>query len=416
MSEGVMQADRPEDLDGGTRDLFSKFDPIIQMREGLLSTGQEDPFSLVMEKVLSPTRAVCNGRDTILLGTYNYMGMTFDPDVIAAGQQALADFGAGTTGSRVLNGTYQGHRECEDALREFYAMDHAMVFSTGYQANLGIISTIAGKGDYIVLDIDSHASIWDGCALGNAEVVPFKHNDIEAMEKRLKRIPEGAGKLVILEGVYSMLGDIAPLAEMVKVAKANGAMVLVDEAHSMGFIGEHGRGVCEAAGVIDQCDFIIGTFSKSVGTVGGFCVSNHPKFEILRLVCRPYVFTASLPPSVVATAATSIRKLMDAKDKRDHLWENSKRLHLGLSALGFQLGTDAPQSAIVAVIMPDLEKGAAMWEALLKEGLYVNLARPPATPANMTLLRCSLCAEHTEEQVGTILGMFERAGKAVGII
>lgn len=399
-----------------TPDLLSKFDEIINVRETLLASGVEDPFSLVMEKVLSPTRAICNGRDTILLGTYNYMGMTFDPDVVAAGQQAFADFGSGTTGSRVLNGTYQGHRECEDALREFYGMDHAMVFSTGYQANLGIISTLAGKGDYIVLDIDSHASIWDGCALGNAEVVPFKHNDVEAMEKRLKRIPEGAGKLVVLEGVYSMLGDVAPLAEMVKIAKAHGAMVLVDEAHSMGFIGENGRGVAEQAGIMDDVDFIIGTFSKSVGTVGGFCVSNHPKFEIMRLVCRPYVFTASLPPSVVASAATSIRKLMEGGEKRAHLWENSKRLHGGLRELGFQLGTDTPQSAIVAVIMPDLQRGAAMWEALLTEGLYVNLARPPATPANMTLLRCSLCAEHTTEEVETILGMFERAGKTVGII
>src|SRR6187549_3819919 len=420
MSEGVNQADRPRVSDtaevAAPRDLFSKFDEVIHTRETLLASGVEDPFSLVMERVLSPTRAVCNGRDTILLGTYNYMGMTFDPDVIEAGKRALDNFGAGTTGSRVLNGTYQGHREVEQALREFYAMDHAMVFSTGYQANLGIISTIAGKGDYIVLDIDSHASIWDGCALGNAEVVPFKHNDIVAMDKRLGRIPEGAGKLVVLEGVYSMLGDVAPLTELVAVAKKHGAMVLVDEAHSMGFIGEHGRGVAEAQGVIDQVDFIIGTFSKSVGTVGGFCVSNHPKFEILRLVCRPYVFTASLPPSVVATAATSIRKLMHGSNKRAHLWENSKRLHAGLRQLGFQLGTDEPQSAIIAVIMPDLETGAAMWEALLNEGLYVNLARPPATPAGMTLLRCSLCAEHSSEEVETILGMFERAGKAVGII
>jgi 7-keto-8-aminopelargonate synthetase-like enzyme len=369
-----------------------------------------------MEKVISPTVAVCNGRETILLGTYNYMGMTFDPDVIAAGKQALEDFGAGTTGSRVLNGTYAGHKAVEHALCDFYAMDHAMVFSTGYQANLGIISTMAGKGDYIILDIDSHASIWDGCKLGDAEVVPFKHNDIEAMEKRLKRIPEGAGKLVILEGVYSMLGDIAPLKEMIAVAKAHGAMVLVDEAHSMGFIGPNGRGVAEDQGVLDQVDFVIGTFSKSVGTVGGFCVSNHPKFEILRLVCRPYVFTASLPPSVVATAATSIRKLMNAADKRAHLWENSRTLHGGLKDRGFLLGTDSPQSAIISVIMPDLERGAAMWEALLREGLYVNLARPPATPANMTLLRCSLCAEHSAQQVQTIIGMFERAGKAVGII
>ena len=397
-------------------DLFSKFDPLIQQRETLLATGVTDPYNLVMEKVISPTVAICNGRETILLGTYNYMGMTFDEDVIAAGKDALDKFGSGTTGSRVLNGTYQGHKECEEALKEFYAMDHAMVFSTGYQANLGIISTIAGKGDYVILDIDSHASIYDGCAMGNAEIVAFRHNDVEALEKRLKRLPPEAGKLVVLEGVYSMLGDVAPLKEMIRVSKENGAMVLVDEAHSMGFIGENGRGVAEAQGVIDDVDFIIGTFSKSVGTVGGFCVSNHPKFEILRLVCRPYVFTASLPPSVVATAATSIRKLMHGSNKRAHLWENSKVLHKGLRDLGFQLGTEEPQSAIIAVIMPDLEQGAMMWEALLEEGLYVNLARPPATPANMTLLRCSLCAEHSIEQVGEILGRFERAGKRIGII
>ncbi|WOK35737.1 serine palmitoyltransferase [Sphingomonas sp. C3-2] len=397
-------------------DLFSKFDPLIKQREDLLATGVQDPFSLVMDEVKSPTVAVCNGKETILLGTYNYMGMTFDPDVIAAGKKALDEFGAGTTGSRVLNGTFQGHKEVEDALKEFYAMDHAMVFSTGYQANLGIISTIAGKDDYIILDIDSHASIWDGCSLGNAQIVPFRHNDLDALEKRLKRLPEDAGKLVVLEGVYSMLGDIAPLKEMIAVAKKYGAMVLVDEAHSMGFIGPNGRGVAEEQGVLSDVDFVIGTFSKSVGTVGGFCVSNHPKFEIMRLVCRPYVFTASLPPSVVATAATSIRKLMSGGDKRAHLWENSKRLHKGLQDLGFQLGTEEPQSAIIAVIMPDLERGAAMWEALLREGLYVNLARPPATPANMTLLRCSLCAEHSSDQVETILGMFAAAGRAVGAI
>ena len=397
-------------------DLLSKFDPLIQEREKLLATGVKDPFSLVMEEVLSPTVAICNGKETILLGTYNYMGMTFDDDVRQAGLNALKEFGSGTTGSRVLNGTYSLHRDCEDALKEFYAMDHAMVFSTGYQANLGIISTLAGKGDYVILDIDSHASIYDGCAMGNAEVVAFRHNDVEALEKRLKRLPPEAGKLVVLEGVYSMLGDVAPLKEMVRVCKENGAMILVDEAHSMGFVGDNGRGVAEEQGVIDDVDFIIGTFSKSVGTVGGFCVSSHPKFEILRLVCRPYVFTASLPPSVMATASTSIRKLMHSGNKRAHLWENSKRLHQGLRDLGFTLGTPEAQSAIIAVIMPDLEKGAMMWQALLAEGLYVNLARPPATPANMTLLRCSLCAEHTSEQVDQILGMFEAAGKAVGAI
>ncbi len=397
-------------------DLFSKFDPLIAQRAALLSTGITDPFSLVMQEVKSPTVAVCNGKETILLGTYNYMGMTFDPDVIQAGKDALDTFGAGTTGSRVLNGTFQGHKECEDALKEFYGMDHAMVFSTGYQANLGIISTIAGKGDYVILDIDSHASIYDGCAMGNAEIVAFRHNDVEALEKRLKRLPPEAGKLVVLEGVYSMMGDVAPLKEMIRVSKEAGAMVLVDEAHSMGFIGPNGRGVAEELGVMDDVDFIIGTFSKSVGTVGGFCVSNHPKFEVMRLVCRPYVFTASLPPAVVACSAASIRKLMHGGNKRAHLWENSKTLHKGLRDLGFQLGTPEAQSAIIAVIMPDLERGAMMWEALLHHGLYVNLARPPATPAGMTLLRCSLCAEHTAEQVQQILGIFKSAGEAVGII
>lgn len=397
-------------------DLLAKFDPLIGQREALLATGQRDPFSLVMEEVKSPTVAICNGRETILLGTYNYMGMTFDPDVIAAGKDALDRFGSGTTGSRVLNGTYQGHKACEDALKTFYGMDHAMVFSTGYQANLGIISTVAGKDDYIVIDADSHASIYDGCALGNAQVVRFRHNSVEDLDKRLARLPAEAGKLVVLEGVYSMLGDIAPLDEMVAACKRHGAMVLVDEAHSMGFFGPNGRGVAEEQGVLDDVDFIIGTFSKSVGTVGGFCVSNHPKFEILRLVCRPYVFTASLPPSVVATAATSIKKLMFAGNKRAHLWENSRRLHQGLRDLGFALGTPQAQSAIIAVIMPDLEQGAAMWQALLDNGLYTNLARPPATPANMTLLRCSLCAEHSGEQVGEILDIFEKAGRATGVI
>ena len=398
------------------RDLFSKFDPLIAERDALLDTGVRDPFGLVMEKVLSPTRAIVKGKETILLGTYNYMGMTFDPDVIDAGKRALDEYGSGTTGSRVLNGTYQGHKECEEALKDFYGTKHAMVFSTGYQANLGLMSTIAGKEDYIILDADSHASIYDGCALGNAQIVRFRHNSVEDLEKRLRRLPAEGGRLVVLEGVYSMLGDIAPLKEMVEVSKRHGAMVVVDEAHGMGFFGPNGRGVFEEAGVEDQVDFVVGTFSKSVGTVGGFIVSNHPKFEVLRLVCRPYVFTASLPPSVVATAATSIRKLKYAGNKRAHLWGNSRRLHKGLRDLGFELATPEAQSAIIAVLLPDQDKTVRMWQALLEQGVYVNMARPPATPAGMYLLRCSLCADHTEEQVGQILGMFEAAGRATGCI
>ncbi|WP_116090661.1 serine palmitoyltransferase [Sphingomonas crusticola] len=412
--EDVSLADLPSPH--GPHDLLSKFKPLINEREALLATGVRDPFSIVMTDVKSPTLAVIQGKDTILLGTYNYMGMTFDPDVVAAGKKALDEFGAGTTGSRVLNGTYQGHRECEDALREFYGMKSAIVFSTGYQANLGVISTLAGKGDYIILDADSHASIYDGCWLGNAEIVRFRHNSVDDLDKRLGRLPKEAGKLVVLEGVYSMFGDVAPLPEMVAVAKKHGAMILCDEAHGMGFFGANGRGVYEEMGVEADIDFVVGTFSKSVGTVGGFCVSNHPDFEVLRLVCRPYIFTASLPPSVVATAATSIRKLMHAGDKRAHLWKNSRRLHQGLRDLGYSIATETAQSAIIAVMLPDQERAVSLWQALLEGGVYVNLARPPATPAGTYLLRCSLCADHSDEQVGQILDIFAAAGRAVGCI
>ncbi len=397
-------------------DLMSKFDGLIAERAALLAAGVTDPFAIVMDEVKSPTVAMIKGKETILLGTYNYMGMTFDPDVIAAGKEALDKFGSGTNGSRMLNGTFRDHMEAEAALREFYGTSGAIVFSTGYQANLGMMATLVGKGEYIILDADSHASIYDGCAMGNAEVVRFRHNSVEDLDKRLGRLPAEAGKLVVLEGVYSMLGDIAPLKEMVAVARRHGAMVLVDEAHSMGFFGPHGRGVYEDQGVADDVDFIVGTFSKSVGTVGGFCVSNHPKFDAIRLACRPYIFTASLPPSVVATAATSIRKLMHAHNKRQHLWENARTLHAGLKALGFRLGTDTPQSAIIAVILEDQEQAVAMWQVLLDSGLYVNMARPPATPAGTYLLRCSLCAEHTPEQIARVIGLFEAAGRAVSAI
>ena len=419
MTESGLQAEslpadppaiRPE------HDLLTKFQPIIAEREALAATGVRDPFSIVMEEVKSPTIAVIKGKETILLGTYNYMGMTFDPDVIEAGKDALENFGTGTNGSRALNGTFHDHIDVENALREFYGTTGAIVFSTGYQANLGIISGVAGKGEYVILDADSHASIYDGCAMGNAEIVRFRHNSVEDLDKRLGRLPPEAGKLVVLEGVYSMLGDVAPLRELVAVAKKHHCMVLVDEAHSMGFFGEHGRGVYEDQGLEGDVDFVVGTFSKSVGTVGGFCVSNHPEFEVLRFVCRPYIFTASLPPSVVATAAASIRKLRHAHNKRQHLWENVRTLHAGLTRLGFKLPTETAESAIVAVLLDDQQRAVEMWQALLEAGLYVNVARPPATPAGMFLLRCSVCAEHTSEQIERVIAMFAAAGRATGMI
>jgi glycine C-acetyltransferase/8-amino-7-oxononanoate synthase len=399
-----------------TLDLFEKFDPILNDYNSL-PEGGANPFNVSMEKVLSPTTAIINGRETILAGTNNYMGMTFNAECLAAAQEALHDFGTGTTGSRVLNGTYDSHKKLEQTLKEFYGTAHAIVFSTGYQANLGVISTLAGPKDYVVIDADSHASIYDGCAMGNATVVRFKHNDPDNLDKRLGRIrkndPE-AGILVVLEGVYSMLGDQAPLKELTKISKDHNAYVLVDEAHSIGVFGETGRGVAQEQDVEDQVDFIIGTFSKSVGTIGGYCVSNHPKFEALRLVCRPYMFTASLPPSVVASATKAL-ELIANTNLRSKLLDNSMKLNKGLGRAGFEMGTTG-KSPIAAIIVEDQDTAIAFWGEMIKEGVYVNLALPPATPNRLNLMRCSLSAAHTFEQIDFMLEKFKLVGKRLGLI
>jgi len=395
-------------------DLLDKFDALVEQKASLPFT-KADPFKVVMDEIISETEAIIAGRHTILAGTNNYMGMTFAEDSIQAAKQAIDDFGTGTTGSRVLNGTYGGHKALEKTIADFYGVDHCMVFSTGYQANLGIIATIAGKDDYLLLDADSHASIYDGAAMGNSTVIRFKHNDVESLEKRLRRLPEDAGKLVVVEGIYSMLGDAAPLVELLEVAKKYGAMTIVDEAHSMGFCGDNGRGVAEALDVEHLSDFIIGTFSKSVGTVGGFCVSNHPKFDILRTVCRPYMFTASLPPSVVASATKSIEAIARSGNRRAHLWENAKRLHAGLQGAGFEMATEKAESPIIAVCLPDLHQATLFWEQLLLSGVYVNMAAGFATPGGVNLMRASICAQHTSDQIDIIIERFIETARNVGL-
>jgi len=385
------------------------------MAKAELPDDTSDPFAVCMEKIISQTEALIDNRRTILAGTNNYLGLTHNPKAIEAARKALEEMGTGTTGSRVLNGTFAGHRALEEALCRFFGSQHAMVFSTGYQANLGIISTLAGRDDFVLIDGDCHASIYDGCGLGQATVIRFRHNDPEDLGKRLRRLekyPE-AGKLVIVEGIYSMLGDRAPLAEIAAVCEEFGASLLVDEAHSLGVCGETGRGVAEEQGVGDKVDFIVGTFSKSVGTVGGFCVSNHPKFEVLRLVCRPYMFTASLSPSVVASAIVSLQVIPET-NLRAALWDNAGRLSRQLGKAGFSLGSAA--SPIVAVVVDDQTTAVRCWDRLLKAGLYVNLALPPATPQGMCLLRCSLCAAHSTEQVDRMAEIFITVGREMGLI
>jgi 8-amino-7-oxononanoate synthase len=389
-------------------DLLEKYRALSERHERMLSLGV-NAVGLTNDRILSPTRAIIAGKDTILAGTNNYMGITFEPDCIAAGQEALKAYGTGTTGSRIANGSYAIHRELERELASFLQRKHCIMFTTGYQANLGMLAGLAGPKDTIYLDADSHSSIYDGCTLSGARLVRFRHNDASDLDKRLARSEDEGGRLVVLEGIYSMLGDRAPLADFVEVKKRHGFQLLVDEAHSFGVLGPNGRGLADEAGLEDDVDFIVGTFSKSIGAIGGFGAGNHPLFNMLRYASRPYMFTASPSPATVATSLAAVRKLKAEPERRKRLAVNSARLHNGFKALGLSLGCDEV-SPVVAVNCPDEVSTIAMWNALLEAGVYVNIALPPGTPGKQCLLRCSVSAAHTFADIDLIIALF---GKVV---
>ena len=394
--------------------ILAKYAAMKSALDGLHDVGA-NPFDVKFDTVLSPTEGMLNGQRTILLGTNNYLGLTFDQSCIDKSVDAVRAQGTGTTGSRIANGSYDGHKRLEKSLADFYGRQHCMVFTTGYQANLGILSALVGRGDHLIIDADSHASIYDGSRLAQAEVIRFRHNDPKDLHKRLKRLADVPGdKLIVVEGIYSMLGDTAPLKEIAAVKRETGAYLLVDEAHSMGVLGPTGRGLAELAGVEADVDFIVGTFSKSLGSVGGFCVSDHPDFDLLRLVSRPYMFTASLPPSIIASTLQALHRMCEEPELRSRLTANARRLYDGLTQLGFATGPEA--NPIVAVAMPDRETAIGFWNALLVGGLYLNLALPPATPNNTPLLRSSVSAAHTIEQIDKALDLFEKVGRAFGVL
>ncbi|HVJ55677.1 MAG TPA: aminotransferase class I/II-fold pyridoxal phosphate-dependent enzyme [Aliidongia sp.] len=394
--------------------LFDKFAPLRAAYNGLES-AKSNPFSVAFDRVLSPTEATLGGRQILLLGTNNYLGLTYDPDVIAKSIEAVRNSGTGTTGSRIANGSYDGHKRLEHELADFYGREHAMVFSTGYQANVGILSTLAGKNDHLLLDADCHASIYDGSRLGHAQVTRFRHNDPDDLANRLRRLADQPGdKIIVVEGIYSMLGDAAPLREFAEVKREWGAYLVVDEAHSLGVLGETGRGLAEEEGVEDDIDFIVGTFSKSLGGVGGFCVSDMDGFDILRVVSRPYMFTASLPPGVIAAVTEALHQLRTRPVLRQRLNENARRFYHGLAELGFSLGPEP--SPVVSAIMPTPETAFAFWSRLLEAGLYTNVSVPPATPKGLALLRSSVSAAHTPEQIDRALDLFARVGRAMDLI
>jgi 8-amino-7-oxononanoate synthase len=327
---------------------------------------------------------------------------------VAAGQTALEESGTGTTGSRMANGSYAPHLALERELADFYEVGHAMVFSTGYAANLGTMAALVNTGDVVVLDADAHASLYDGCRMSGGSVYRFRHNDMNSLANRLRRLQDKASRtLIVVEGLYSVLGDRAPLREIVALKREYGAHLLVDEAHSLGIYGAHGRGVCEELGVMDDVDFIVGTFSKSLGATGGFCASKHEVLALFRYASRPYIFTASGNPSVIATTRAALRQLQARPELRQKLRDNAKHLYDGLQALGLQLGADV--SPVIAVRFERSEDAARTWEKLLEAGIYTNLFVPPATPDGTSLLRCSVSAAHTSEQIDTILNRFRDA-------
>ena len=385
-------------------DILDKYDLIATRHSGLLAVGEE-PFGLRMERVLSATEALVNGRETILAGTNNYLGLTFDPDCIAAGVEAMQTQGTGTTGSRIANGSYAMHQDLEEAIAKYLKRDRAIVFSTGYQANLGMLAGLAGPNDVIFMDADSHSSIYDGVRLSGAKIIRFRHNDPDDLDRRLARSDDdGACKLIVVEGIYSMLGDKAPMKDFAEVKRKHGAYLLVDEAHSLGVLGEHGRGAAEEAGVEDDVDFVVGTFSKSLGAIGGYGASNHPKLDVLRLNARAYMYTASCSPSTVATVTKALERMQATPELQRNLWSNANRLYDGLTELGYEICS--PASPILAVRLKDEATAVWVWNRLLESGVYVNLALPPGTPNGACLLRCSLSAAHSDAQIETIRQRF----------
>jgi 8-amino-7-oxononanoate synthase len=394
--------------------LFSKFDEIRAGIDSLAAHGR-NPFDVRFERILSATEALLESQPCLLFGTNNYLGLTFDPACIEASVRAVQEGGTGTTGSRIANGTYGDHALLERRMAEFYGKRSAMIFTTGYQANLGLISTLAGRDDQLLIDADSHASIYDACKLSAADVIRFRHNDPDDLAHRLRRLEGRPGnRIIVIEGIYSMLGDSAPLRAIAEVKREMGATLIVDEAHSLGIRGKNGRGICEEAGVESDVDFVVGTFSKSLGAIGGFTVSDSPDFDLLRVVCRPYMFTASLPPAVVGSVTAALARISTDKSLGARVLSSSRRLYSGLVQAGFEVGPEP--NPIVALKMPDQETAVQFWNRLIDRGVYANLALPPATPGSLSLIRCSISAAHTEAQIDRAIAIMAAVGHELRIL
>ncbi len=404
------------------KDLFAK----IAENERVQQWHQAQPLDLspYFRTAESPAAPIMRmeGKDRVMLGSNNYLGLTGDPRVLEAARNAVDVYGSGLTGSRLLNGTIPLHLDLEREIAEWMGTEDAIVYSTGNQANTGALSALLSPGDTVIADSADHASILDGCILSKAKLRAFRHNRLEKLERQLQRAAEdGGGVLVVVDGVFSMEGDLAPVPEVADLAERYGARLMVDEAHGAGVLGARGAGTCELLGVEDRVDLRMGTFSKSLASGGGFIAASHEVVQFLRLQSRPYLFTASAVPAAVGAALAALRIIRSEEGPQllDQVLSNARYWHEGLSALGLHVvpptvlpdGTEII-TPIVPVLVGDDWKAFLLWKALWDEGAFVNVAVHPAVPPGGALLRTSVMATHTRADLDHALALVDRVVKA----
>lgn len=391
------------------KDIFQKCYE-FNIAKDLMAAGKY-PYFKILETEQAPEIYI-DGKKLIMLGSNNYLGLANDPRMKEAAIQAIKEFGTGVAGSRFLNGNTILHKNLETKLAAFKKREAALVYATGYQMNVGVISSIIGKGDYAITDKLDHASIIDGCKLSHGEIKRYRHNDMQDLEHVLKEIGPDHGKAIIIDGVFSMEGDIAPLPEIVKIAKAYGARVIVDDAHATGVLGATGAGTCEYFGLENgEVDLVVGTCSKSFASVGGFVVGDADIIHYIQHVSRSMIFSAAIPPAPVASISKAIDIIQAEPQRRKQLWDNAAYLKKAFEDMG--LNTGATQTPIVPVIIGDDEKAFNLWNELYEHGLFTNSVVSPAVPANRALLRIVAMATHTKEHLDRALNIFEQASNKV---
>jgi 8-amino-7-oxononanoate synthase len=391
-------------------DLFEKCRNWTDAKE-LIESGFY-PYFMPLDET-EGTEVTIGDKTLVMIGSNNYLGLTTHPKVRHAAIEATREFGTSCTGSRFLNGTLAWHLDLEKRLAEYVEKEAALVFSTGYQTNLGTISSVVGRSDYVVTDKDDHASIVDGCRLSFGTMKRFRHNDMDDLDRVLGSIPQGAGKLVVVDGVFSMGGDIAPLNDITRLCKKHGARLMVDDAHAVGVLGG-GKGTPIHLGVNDDVDLVMGTFSKSFASLGGFIAGSEAVIHYIQHHARSLIFSASMPPGNVAAVSAALDVMMEEPERIERVNQIGDYMRQEFCRLGFNTGPS--QTPIIPIIIGDQNATFLTWRLLFEEGIYTNPVIPPAVPPNLSLLRTSYMATHTDDQMAFVLDKFEKVGKMLDLI